>query len=377
VALPPAPTPPSSPPTEAEQRDGPNVFRFALVGVAVLAIWTVSSVLALRAFGPYPPRSARPALLLSGVASGVAALLLAWIWTAGKAAIVCVVAAAVLPILMVAWIPGIAPAEEHALASGTTIVNAAAPYGNFDLYITPGGDPDRRIQLTDTTATERYPHLSPDGTKVSYAVEQPDGTNDIAVMDLDSTGHPVGSTTIVDRPGSLEDQSWSPDGRYILIASLDRSGRSSVYRYDTVTGLLVPWVRNAWNPIYSPNGEHIAVARVTQRGDQDIYVTDADGTDARRVAATPVNDWVPQWSPDGTRIAFTSGNDRDSDVYLVPADGSTPPVDVTPNSQDEDVTYQWTAPDELLVLSDRSHTGGVFIYALSPSTGTTTLFQRL
>src|SRR3954447_706632 len=50
----------------------------------------------------------------------------------------------------------------------------------------------------------------------------------------------------------------------------------------------------------------------------DVYVMNADGTHARRLARD-VRD--PRWSPDGTQIAFTLDSGQGRDVYIVNASG--------------------------------------------------------
>jgi Tol biopolymer transport system component len=54
----------------------------------------------------------------------------------------------------------------------------------------------------------------------------------------------------------------------------------------------------------------------------DIYTIHADGTDERQLTTHPADDYPPVWSPDGTRIAFTSFRDGQQEVYVMQADGS-------------------------------------------------------
>ena len=49
----------------------------------------------------------------------------------------------------------------------------------------------------------------------------------------------------------------------------------------------------------------------------DIYVMDADGENRRRLTNSPRDEWSPVWSPDGERIAFSSN----ADIYIMPANG--------------------------------------------------------
>ena len=76
---------------------------------------------------------------------------------------------------------------------------------------------------------------------------------------------------------------------------------------------------------WSPDGEWV-VYRDSTRGineNDEIAIVRADGTDRRFIATDPANDWGPDWSPDGTTIAFNS--DRGGGQiggFLVNVDGS-------------------------------------------------------
>ncbi len=54
----------------------------------------------------------------------------------------------------------------------------------------------------------------------------------------------------------------------------------------------------------------------------DIYVINADGSGVTRLTTSIATDNGPTWSPDGSRIAFTSTRDGDNEIYLMNADGS-------------------------------------------------------
>ncbi len=61
-----------------------------------------------------------------------------------------------------------------------------------------------------------------------------------------------------------------------------------------------------------------------QTGDFEIWVMNADGTEARPLTSSPQRDIEPAWSPDGTMIAFASARDdpENLQIYIMNADGS-------------------------------------------------------
>lgn len=84
---------------------------------------------------------------------------------------------------------------------------------------------------------------------------------------------------------------------------------------------------SASEPATTPAPERIAFVGL-RGGNVDVYVTDADGTNVRRLTDDPGRDEAPAWSPDGRRIAFVSTRDHaDSslsgyELYVMDADGS-------------------------------------------------------
>ena len=80
-------------------------------------------------------------------------------------------------------------------------------------------------------------------------------------------------------------------------------------------------------------------------GNHEVYVMNPDGTDETNLTNNPAIDMTPEWSPDGTRIAFAS--DRDGfpvllDIFVMNADG-TSPINLT-NSTNTDLAPSWS-PD--------------------------------
>ena len=53
----------------------------------------------------------------------------------------------------------------------------------------------------------------------------------------------------------------------------------------------------------------------------DIYVMDADGGNRESLSNHPLDDEDPDWSPDGTKIAFASRRTGEYQIYVMDADG--------------------------------------------------------
>ncbi|HSE81868.1 MAG TPA: TIR domain-containing protein [Gaiellaceae bacterium] len=109
------------------------------------------------------------------------------------------------------------------------------------------------------------------------------------------------------------------------------------------------------NPDWSPDGTKIAFAsnRDNEGNDFDLWVVNAEGLEGRRVTDGPARDGAPSWSPDGCWIAFGREEvDGNTDIWIVDAKGRTEPQPVTDDSAN-DVTPDWSATDLIAFGSER------------------------
>ena len=61
----------------------------------------------------------------------------------------------------------------------------------------------------------------------------------------------------------------------------------------------------------------------------DIFIANADGSALTRLTTDPAMDKYPCFSPDGAKIAFVSDREGSDQVYIMNADGSGSPTQIT------------------------------------------------
>src|SRR5437763_1636734 len=76
------------------------------------------------------------------------------------------------------------------------------------------------------------------------------------------------------------------------------------------------------NAQYSPRGNRI-VFTSERTGEQQIWVADADGSNAMQVTHSRFGPGSPRWSPDGRYIAYDGMEPpaRKGDIYVIPSEG--------------------------------------------------------
>jgi len=236
-----------------------------------------------------------------------------------------------------------------------------------------------RKQLTDDSAGDYQPSVSPDGTRIAfmsvrsginkiYAMNadgtsvrnlsgsfsgdgspawSPDGREiafvyraDVWVMHADGSGRKnLTNTGPVDGYSIAEaEPSWSPDGTKIAFYKrTGHPGNTDLYTIDVGgTGLkqVTDYAGKEYNPDWSPSGHRITFHGYTRASGSRIFTIKPDGTGKRLIAS---GGSAPAWSPDGKRIAF----EREGDLYKVVSDGSGEPSVIAGPAESRDSSANW------------------------------------
>jgi Tol biopolymer transport system component len=194
----------------------------------------------------------------------------------------------------------------------------------FQLYVM-NADGSGQTRITNEPVAARSPAWSPDGTRIAFSSER-DGKEDIYLV------NPDGSNLVNIDNDFRQDRNptWSPDGTRIAfdrnssnvwVMNADGSGQTQLTQSPGFTSSIEP----AW----SRKGDKIAFSSSQQRPtDQvrEIFVMNPDGTNATRLATNTTGilpgDFSLAWSPDGSRIAFTTTRNRQQEIYSIKADGT-------------------------------------------------------
>src|SRR5687768_1508173 len=212
-------------------------------------------------------------------------------------------------------------------------------YDSYDIFM---ADLNGKIvkQLTNSEGYDAEATLSPDGNKMIYTSTK-DGDIDLYIMDL-KTGKEKRITNMQGYDGGA----WfSPDGNKIIWRASRPKTEAEIKEYKDLLAenLVAPtsmevWVANAdgsnarqvssfgqanWAPAYMPDNKRIIFAsnHEYKRGFPfNLYTINEDGSNLTKISRDNGFDAFPMFSPDGKKIVFCSnrnnGGTRDTNIFI-------------------------------------------------------------
>jgi serine/threonine-protein kinase len=141
----------------------------------------------------------------------------------------------------------------------------------------------------------------------------------------------LSGTTLVYREGGL-----------LLVDELARVSRSGAE-----LGPVGP-PGNYYRPRISPDGSRVAVDRSDETNRGDIWVYEIERGTGTRLSAAPEDESCPEWSPDGSRIAYWAAL-GERNLIRVRASGDAGPVEEFPLDGFRARLSDWSAGDVLFV----------------------------
>ncbi len=203
--------------------------------------------------------------------------------------------------------------------------------------------------FTKGLRADTCPRWSPDSQQLAF-ISRGEGEKDRPQLHVLPAGGGE-AWQVCNMPNGVSDLSWSPDGKRIAFLSVDgaepasdpfvftpgqgRHRRLWTVRIDTGNPEPVsPAGLSIWQYAWSPNGKQFAVFFAYGPGPTDwfrgqIGVVKARGGNIRQLGALTRQASALTWSPDGSRIAYVSGEWSDpdrggGDIYVLSLNDSKP-----------------------------------------------------
>lgn len=231
-------------------------------------------------------------------------------------------------------------------------------------------------QVLDSMQIVSEPSISPDGRTVVFSAQ--DGADyDIYSIRVGGS-NPVNLTPNSD--GDEKHPAVSPDGEYIAYTSSRDPGGIFIMgatgenpRRITDSGFDPEWSPDGTKLVYTSEDVFSPYGRITMAS---LFVVDVESRDVTRLQITPsgssetaeIDAVDPSWSPDGRWIAYWGVDHGTRNLFVVPAEGGEQ-ISVTNDRWTEWNPIWGPHSDRLYFVSDRLGTRDVWVVRMDSASG--------
>ncbi|MGE0132973.1 MAG: protein kinase [Blastocatellales bacterium] len=216
---------------------------------------------------------------------------------------------------------------------------------------------------------DQSPVFSPDGQKLAFLRSPGTQVGDIYVVPI-TGGEPQRLTS--DNLYLSGGLAWTTDGREIVFSST-RGGLPTLWRVQAAGGKLRRVMgigEYALQPTVARTGDRLAY--LYRKTDTNIWrapgpLSTSPTTEPTRLVASTREEYSPQFSPDGNRIAFVSDSSGSREIWVCDSDGSHP-VQLTNFGGSHTGSPRWS-PDGRQIAFDSRPAGLSSIYVISAAGG--------
>jgi serine/threonine protein kinase len=259
----------------------------------------------------------------------------------------------------------VATGEKHELAKIEASFPAWSPNGNRiaywfytgtfgrrDIATIPatGGEPV--VVAKDFAVSNWNPVWSPDGKYLYFVSSKAGNMNFWRVRIDEQTGAQMGEPEAVVTPSKYSRHlSFSRDGKRLVYVQTNDTSNIQGLEFDNAAGKTKGepfWITQGDREIsraeLSPDGTQF-VMRLIRRTQDDIVTVSRDGRQWRDVTNDEPFDRYVRWSPDGTKVAFTSDRNEGTQVWVSSSDGTGPRQMTSNASPDVGTGFPMWSPD--------------------------------
>jgi Tol biopolymer transport system component len=123
-----------------------------------------------------------------------------------------------------------------------------------------------------------------------------------------------------------------------------------------------------YDPDWSPDGSKIVFTSVRNSGRPQIYVYDMEAATYELLSQTYDRDMQPTWNRDGSQILFVTARRGPYQIYVMDADGSNQRP-ITPNREGVYVHPSWGADEKFILFTKLANFGSIPQLVIAPVSG--------